>query len=786
MLPITEAKLENKSSSEQDAELSDQEPTTENRPLEPLSEEPVLTKRDPESAQPRYSPTTTARAQAAPTSLVQLEEKSAGNENLEGLSEVFKVSEHGSRGVSEVEDSEGGETNAALAAAQQATVTVKILLMPDEQVMTMAFTTGLSVLSLKEHFATELKIPSSVIQIMSSGSIVQDSETLMDLGVRPLGTIELQMSSTDPENFPIKPLKNQQEDSMPDVITVRVQMSTDTYQDVVVEIERFTHRKPFLGGYRHKITGVEFHHAAVQTVPKRRPDNGIEKFCRDTQTVKEKTQYQQTNNTTSTQMTKIGCYVSNMTDKFVSPGKYVTSEEYNTKRTNAAIVIQTYTRRWLATRYVEELRRQKTLWLEWEEQEAVRKKLEKENRLKSEYERRVNAKTKEDFALLYTALEKWRKEETDRINATLTGAERKAALCALLDQEAQLIASIGRHKLNADEENNKKSVQAFLDKCAESKKWKSFDGKMVEMDTQYTIRARELRDIYTSVNMKYLTQDERLDVLLTLKHTVKEHDCKLTQEIVELIDREADLLMRGIKESSLEGLRKRISTLFLQYIKTPTFNPEVTRLLKVPQDPTKLRKNIYFCLGCRNYLPSTEFSMTTKSHTIGRCRHCNKLDNEARRREDFSKYKNMLKYLRKAETEYSRKGKIAFLVQEEDLQYLIETIWGAQSALSAADDLADLVMVRWDRYFEWSPWNCVLLTKEEAAAHLTIDNVDEAYGVVFIRKIKQRHILAKKYFSRITSMTQNLTDLDSKDSSSAKDANVATILNAVPGASAVS
>ena len=61
----------------------------------------------------------------------------------------------------------------------------------------------------------------------------------------------------------------------------------------------------------------------------------------------------------------------------------------------------------------------------------------------------------------------------------------------------------------------------------------------------------------------------------------QEHDCKLTQEILELIDREAELLMRGVKESNLEGLRKRISTLFLQYIKTPTFNPEAARLLKV-------------------------------------------------------------------------------------------------------------------------------------------------------------------------------------------------------------
>ena len=73
------------------------------------------------------------------------------------------------------------------------------------------------------------------------------------------------------------------------------------------------------------------------------------------------------------------------------------------------------------------------------------------------------------------------------------------------------------------------------------------------MDTPYTIRAQELRDIYSTLSMKYLTQDERLDVLLTLKHTVKEHDCKRTQEIIELIDREADLLMRGAKEANLEG-----------------------------------------------------------------------------------------------------------------------------------------------------------------------------------------------------------------------------------------
>ena len=54
-----------------------------------------------------------------------------------------------------------------------------------------------------------------------------------------------------------------------------------------------------------------------------------------------------------------------------------------------------------------------------------------------------------------------------------------------------------------------------------------------------------------------LTIDERLDVLLHVKWTVKEFDCNLTRDIVELIDREADMLNRGRSEASLSGLRNR-------------------------------------------------------------------------------------------------------------------------------------------------------------------------------------------------------------------------------------
>uniref|UniRef100_UPI00398EA95E IQ motif and ubiquitin-like domain-containing protein n=1 Tax=Pristiophorus japonicus TaxID=55135 RepID=UPI00398EA95E len=645
------------------------------------------------------------------------------------------------------------------------TATVKVSILPSGDVMTVALPICLTAGKLKAQFGKELKLPARVLQITCDSRVAKDCETLVDLGVRPHGAIQLELASTDPEKYPIKLIRPQQESATSDVITVKIQKDDQTWCCVVVEIERLPYHKPFLGGYKHRLTGTEFHHAGTQTTSKRINFSCVEKFCRETQTVYEKNQYQQTTNHTSTQMTKIGCHVSNITDKLITPGKYFTAAQYHDCRLNAIIVLQTYFRRWSAKNYVQQLRMQRNKRLQWEQDQELIIKMEKNAYIKKQYERRMNPKTKEDFDLLFHALELWKQEERSNINHTLTGPERKAALYTLLEQEAQLIASIARHRIDAAKETGPKLIQILLNKCADPIRWKAYDGRVTEMDTQFTIRARELRDIYNSINMKYLTQDERLDALLTLKHTVKEHDCKLTQEIVELIDREADLLMRQVKESYLEGLRQRISTLFLQYIKTPTFNPEVARFLKVPQDPMQLRKNIYFCSSCGSYLPSTEFPLSLTSENLHICRQCFKMDNEARHREESTQYKLMLKRLRKAEANFGVGAQLAFILQEQDLKYLVDSIWGTQSALSASKNLNELTMVRWNKLSEWSPWNCILLTREEAVAHFKLTDIEKGYEFTFIRKIKHRHTLGKSYFSQIpeilnyaqTCMMQGLT-----------------------------
>ena len=69
---------------------------------------------------------------------------------------------------------------------------------------------------------------------------------------------------------------------------------------------------------------------------------------------------------------------------------------------------------------------------------------------------------------------------------------------------------------------------------------------------------------------------------------------------------------------------------------------------------------------------------------------------------------------------------VDFLVfQEADLRYMVESVWNSQSILSAWDELFDLVLVRWDKHEVWSPWNCVLLTKEEAEAHRKLKDLEE-------------------------------------------------------------
>merc|ERR1712107_276760 len=125
-------------------------------------------------------------------------------------------------------------------------------------------------------------------------------------------------------------------------------------------------------------------------------------------------------------------------------------------------------------------------------------------------------------------------------------------------------------------------IKKKLESMAKLKVWAQGD-ETTTVHTPFSTRAQELMDLYSGLRLPLLTVDERLDVLLHVKWTVKEFDCNLTREIVDLIDREADTLNRGRPEKSFAGLRRRLANLFLQFIETPEFNPEATKFQKVPR-----------------------------------------------------------------------------------------------------------------------------------------------------------------------------------------------------------
>lgn len=61
---------------------------------------------------------------------------------------------------------------------------------------------------------------------------------------------------------------------MPEVFTVQVTIGKET-KEVLVRVEKFKGKKPFLGGYKHRLSGVEYHHASAQTLPKAKPDSEV-------------------------------------------------------------------------------------------------------------------------------------------------------------------------------------------------------------------------------------------------------------------------------------------------------------------------------------------------------------------------------------------------------------------------------------------------------------------------------------------------------------------------------
>jgi hypothetical protein len=296
---------------------------------------------------------------------------------------------------------------------------------------------------------------------------------------------------------------------------------------------------------------------------------------------------------------------------------------------------------------------------------------------------------------------------------------RRTKLAELLEQQVQLLQKIDRLKISAVSEIRQATINRLLGKMSQPVSWRVKQGKgpEVQMDTPAILRARELKELYQAM-MRYddASIDERLQVLLHVKYTVKEFDSPLTREIVGLIDREGDLISRGRDQTSLSGLRQRLGNLFLQFVQTPEFNPQAARFSRLPvlkaatqqmstqmdqqkqqelaatkqalvvveQHPEATKQlekanqvstvpavnhmPIYFCRACARYLPSTSFYLHTTMRHLGKCKACTLQQNQAFQRMNEEGVRRMNEWIRVEEAKRIR-----------DLTALLERIAGTEA-----------------------------------------------------------------------------------------------------------
>ncbi|GMH51657.1 hypothetical protein TrRE_jg2332 [Triparma retinervis] len=372
---------------------------------------------------------------------------------------------------------------------------------------------------------------------------------------------------------------------MPGEITVSTMLDDGRRSTFNVTIEKLPEdsKKSYLGGYRHKRTGVTYHHGSAQTQATARVHKDVSNLRnRDTQTYSMVTKSTQLVRESGTQMKRKDVHLDDAGDKEVEAKPYFTSNQLLELQRNKTLVIQCYWRGYIARKQAWDRRDeiyQRQLSRLRAAEDAVRDRAALQ---KEEIERRMNPRTVSDFEILYNELESWRHAEMAKVKGSGLGAgPQKAMVAALLAKETKLLQTIDRLKAKAVRGGRDKRVDTMMRAMSKSKKWELSSGMPVKVETPFTTRAKELSSLFLALKGEVRGADERLDVLLNVKWTVNEFDCALTRDIVELIDREADLLNRGRSQKTLKGLRQRLTNLFLQFVETPEFNPEAQRFLKV-------------------------------------------------------------------------------------------------------------------------------------------------------------------------------------------------------------
>ena len=177
----------------------------------------------------------------------------------------------------------------------------------------------------------------------------------------------------------------------------------------------------------------------------------------------------------------------------------------------------------------------------------------------------------EIFELLYNELEQWRQKE-------LAVAGTKEQRTDILNQQTRALATIGsltsRSSFKAGREKKIKQVMSLM---GQPKKWEDKYGGVREVHTQFTVL--KLKSCGTCTGACLM----RLGTLMKGWRCSRMSSGRARSSLVPSLETswssaigKADLLNRGRSAESMVNLRRRLTSLFRQFVDTPEFNPEAT------------------------------------------------------------------------------------------------------------------------------------------------------------------------------------------------------------------
>ena len=191
----------------------------------------------------------------------------------------------------------------------------------------------------------------------------------------------------------------------------------------------------------------------------------------------------------------------------------------------------------------------------------------------TELSRRMQPKSDADFGTLQSELQLWRNREQDNIFAAHPAVQISLEQEALA-KEGFLLRKIDRLRTEEHKDRRTRRIDGELAEMAKPQCWTLASGDQIQIETPATAHASDVRRIYNGLAEK--VGDSRKKHLLEARAAVNESletTDSIAMDLVELIDRELDLLHRGIGRKVLQSLNNRVRNLFLQFIQDGRHNP---------------------------------------------------------------------------------------------------------------------------------------------------------------------------------------------------------------------